>query len=104
MFKYNGYILKDVREKLGIFHCKINANYYKLLIYDEDGFFLPNQDTEKEHHMFGSLCLSLPRKHTCGSFNSQIRQRKGIGQLRWIIIILNTTKHSNGIPLDHSYR
>ena len=38
----------------------IQANLYKLLIYEKDGHFLTHRDTEKEPHMFGTLLIQLP--------------------------------------------
>ena len=38
----------------------IQANLYKMLIYEKDGHFLTHRDTEKEPHMFGTLILQLP--------------------------------------------
>jgi hypothetical protein len=43
----------------------ISAEFYKLLIYEEGGFFLPHRDTEKTHGMFGTLTIVLPSLH-CG--------------------------------------
>ena len=42
-------------DKLGI-----QANLYKMLIYETEGHFLTHRDTEKEPHMFGTLILQLP--------------------------------------------
>lgn len=44
----------------------IKANLYKLLIYEEGGFFKKHQDTEKEPGMFGTLLIQLPALHTGG--------------------------------------
>ena len=38
----------------------IQANLYKLLMYEKDGHFLTHRDTEKEPHMFGTMILQLP--------------------------------------------
>ena len=38
----------------------VQANLYKLLIYEKDGHFLTHRDTEKEPRMFGTLLLQLP--------------------------------------------
>ena len=44
----------------------IAGEFYKLLVYDRDGFFLPNRDTEKTEGMFGTLVVTLPSAHRGG--------------------------------------
>jgi len=44
----------------------IKANLYKLLVYEEGGFFKKHQDTEKEAGMFATLLIQLPALHTGG--------------------------------------
>ena len=39
---------------------KIQANLYKMLIYEEGGHFAKHRDIEKEVNMFGTLVLQLP--------------------------------------------
>ena len=48
-------ISKERFERLGI-----QANLYKMLIYEEGGHFLTHRDTEKEVNMFGTLVFQLP--------------------------------------------
>jgi hypothetical protein len=48
-------ITKDRFDRLGI-----QANFYKMLIYEEGGHFLKHRDTEKEKNMFGTLVIQLP--------------------------------------------
>jgi hypothetical protein len=43
----------------------VSAEFYKLLIYEEGGFFVPHRDTEKTGGMFGTLKIVLPSVH-CG--------------------------------------
>jgi hypothetical protein len=38
----------------------IQANLYKMLIYETNGHFKPHRDTEKEVGMFGTMILQLP--------------------------------------------
>jgi 2OG-Fe(II) oxygenase superfamily len=38
----------------------IEANLYKMLIYEKGGHFAPHRDTEKEVGMFGTLIIQLP--------------------------------------------
>ncbi len=60
-----GRMVKKVRKNLGVKH-KIKASLYKLLVYEEGGFFLPHQDSEKEAGMFGTLVIGLPSHYTGG--------------------------------------
>ena len=43
------------------------ARLYKLLIYEQGGFFAPHRDSEKEDGMFGTLVVVLPSQYTGGS-------------------------------------
>lgn len=47
----------------------VAAQLYKLLLYEEGAFFLPHQDSEKADHMFGTLAICLPSKHTGGDIH-----------------------------------
>jgi 2OG-Fe(II) oxygenase superfamily len=44
----------------------VEAELYKLLVYDEGSFFLEHRDTEKSPGMFGTLIVALPSLHTGG--------------------------------------
>lgn len=44
----------------------VQAELYKLLIYEEGAFFKPHQDSEKTPGMFGTLVICLPSKHEGG--------------------------------------
>ncbi len=59
-------IISSIKHDLGLENYIIEANLYKLLIYEEGDFFLPHKDTEKEKGMFGSLIVNLPSKFTGG--------------------------------------
>lgn len=59
-------MLKNVQDDLGITHHKIKASLYKMLIYEEGGFFLPHKDSEKEKGMFATMVVGLPSTHTGG--------------------------------------
>ncbi len=59
-------ILKRVTDGLACSDASVEAELYKLLIYDEGGFFLPHRDTEKTGGMFGTLVISLPCPHSGG--------------------------------------
>jgi hypothetical protein len=58
-------ILSTVANGLGGAGTDISAELYKLLVYEEGGFFLPHRDTEKTNGMFGTLTIVLPSVH-CG--------------------------------------
>src|SRR2546430_6477748 len=58
-------ILSTVTDGLGCTGTDISAEFYKLLVYEEGGFFLPHRDTEKTNGMFGTLTIVLPSVH-CG--------------------------------------
>ena len=59
-------ILADVQQGLGIEAQPVKASLYKLLLYEEGGFFLPHQDSEKEKGMFATLVVGLPSTHSGG--------------------------------------
>ena len=59
------HILSTVTDGLGCSGMNVSAEFYKLLIYEEGGFFLPHRDTEKTEGMFGTLIIVLPSVH-CG--------------------------------------
>lgn len=58
-----GKILKNIQHDLGIEDYIIDAQIYKLLIYEKGDFFLTHKDSEKEKGMFGTLIISLPSYH-----------------------------------------
>ena len=59
-------ILEQVSTGLGCEGWKITAELYKILIYDEGGFFTSHRDTEKVGGMFGTLIVVLPSAHQGG--------------------------------------
>ena len=61
-------LLKEVQAGFGIEGQKVRCELYKLLVYEEGGFFLPHKDSEKADGMFASLVLGLPSTHTGGEF------------------------------------
>ena len=44
----------------------VQAELYKLLLYEPGGFFVPHRDTEKTRGMFATLVLCLPSPHQGG--------------------------------------
>ena len=59
------HILSTVTDGLGCTGMNVSAEFYKLLVYEEGGFFLPHRDTEKTDGMFATLTIVLPSVH-CG--------------------------------------
>lgn len=52
-------ILGQVADGLGVSDA-VEAEFYKLLIYDQGSFFVSHRDTEKSHGMFATLVVVLP--------------------------------------------
>jgi len=71
-------MLEHVQYDLGILHHKIKASLYKLLIYEEGGFFLPHKDSEKEKGMFGTMVIGLPSTHTGGELVVRFGEKEKI--------------------------
>ncbi|KIX97549.1 uncharacterized protein Z520_07002 [Fonsecaea multimorphosa CBS 102226] len=61
-------VLDHVSERLGIpgGAGSVQAELYKLLVYEEGAFFKPHKDTEKTKNMFGTLVVCLPSEHVGG--------------------------------------
>jgi hypothetical protein len=59
-------ILKQAVLGLGCEGITVCAELYKVLVYDEGGFFLAHRDTEKAKGMFGTLVVGLPSAHRGG--------------------------------------
>eukprot|EP00947_MAST-08B_sp_MAST-8B-sp1_P006524 g6524.t1 len=53
-------------KKLGV-EAAVEARLYKLVLYEEGGFFSPHKDTEKEPGMFATLVVQLPALHEGGA-------------------------------------
>lgn len=60
----------------------VEAELYKLLIYDEGSFFLEHRDTEKSPGMFATLIVALPSLHTGGELVIRHREREARLDLR----------------------
>ncbi len=58
-------ILARVAEGLSV-DAPITAEFYKLLLYDEDSFFIGHRDTEKAPGMFATLVIALPSSFAGG--------------------------------------
>lgn len=63
-------VLKEAVDKtqdeLGLKDEKLEAHFYKLLIYEKGGFFLPHRDGEKLDRMVATLVIVLPSTHQGG--------------------------------------
>jgi hypothetical protein len=59
-------IINEIKIDLGLENYVIDANLYKLLIYEKGDFFLPHKDSEKEKGMFGTLIIGLPSQYRGG--------------------------------------
>jgi len=62
-------ILEQTCEALDIDSKTATASLYKLLIYEEGGFFKTHKDSEKEDGMFGTLTVNLPSNFEGGELN-----------------------------------
>ncbi|MBS0304077.1 MAG: 2OG-Fe(II) oxygenase [Proteobacteria bacterium] len=60
----------------------VQAELYKLLVYDEGSFFLEHRDTEKGPGMFGTLIVALPSLHGGGELVIRHREREARLDLR----------------------
>jgi len=71
-------MLRKVQSGLGMEKEEIQANLYKLLVYEKGGFFLPHKDSEKEEGMFGTLLINLPSTYIGGElivrFDGQMQE------------------------------
>ena len=59
-------IVADIKNQLGCHEVIVEAELYKLLVYDTGSFFLPHRDSEKSAGMFGTLVVVLPSPHKGG--------------------------------------
>lgn len=72
-------IINQVKKGLGFEkQNEIQANLYKLLIYESGSFFLPHKDSEKEKGMFGTLVIGLPSNHSGGELKVSFENRTQI--------------------------
>jgi hypothetical protein len=59
-------LLRQVATGLGCDPASVSAELYKLLVYDQGGFFKAHRDTEKAEGMFATLVVVLPSAHRGG--------------------------------------
>ena len=77
-----GELVVRVAEGLGLPPKEVRAEFYKLLVYDEGGFFMPHRDTEKAGGMFGTLVVALPSAHKGGELLVRHAGREAVVDLR----------------------
>ena len=75
-------LVARVAEGLGLPPKEVRAEFYKLLVYDEGGFFMPHRDTEKAGGMFGTLVVALPSAHEGGELLVRHAGREAVVDLR----------------------
>jgi predicted 2-oxoglutarate/Fe(II)-dependent dioxygenase YbiX len=59
-------ILVSALHALGV-TAKVDAELYKMLVYETGGFFVNHRDTEKSDGMFATLIIALPSVYTGGA-------------------------------------
>ena len=74
-------LLTRVATGLGLDPTQVEAEFYKLLIYDEGAFFRAHRDSEKAGGMFGTLVVSLPSSHTGGQLHIRHAGRETVFDL-----------------------
>jgi hypothetical protein len=68
-------ILAQIAEGLGV-RDPIEAELYKLLIYEPGSFFISHRDTEKSSGMFATLVIALPSESAGGELIVRHRNRE----------------------------
>jgi predicted 2-oxoglutarate/Fe(II)-dependent dioxygenase YbiX len=68
-------IVQRAAEGLGVTGA-VRAELYKLLVYDEGGFFVSHRDTEKAPGMFATLIIALPSSYAGGELLVRHRDRE----------------------------
>ena len=61
-----GWVLDQAAQGLGCPRGRLDAELYKLLVYEPGGFFSAHRDTEKTDGMIATLVISLPTAGTGG--------------------------------------
>ena len=54
----------------------VDVKLYKLVLYEEGGFFLKHQDSEKEKGHFATFLVHLPAVHQGGNLELQFKEMK----------------------------
>ncbi|KAF2670498.1 hypothetical protein BT63DRAFT_454687 [Microthyrium microscopicum] len=102
-------LVNKAGQELGV-KGSIDAQLYKLLLYETGAFFKPHKDTEKVLGMFGTLVVCLPSKHTGGEvhvshagstkiFKTAPRSTFDFSTLAWYSDVTHEIK-----PVESGYR
>ncbi len=75
-------LVRKIGEDLGCEAVAVDAEFYKLLVYEKGGFFLPHRDSEKAGGMFGTLVVTLPSAHDGGELVIRHAGREAVLDLR----------------------
>ena len=68
---YVSNVAERLASRLGVApECKVQAQLYKLLMYEEGDHFNPHRDSEKEDGMFATMVLLLPSAYTVSQHTS----------------------------------
>jgi len=73
-------IVAAAAQGLGCAVERLEARLYKLLIYEQGGFFAPHRDTEKADSMIATLTVALPTEGAGGELVVRHRQREAVIQ------------------------
>jgi len=76
-----GQIMRQAASGLGV-AGRVEAELYKLLIYDAGSFFVPHRDTEKAPGMFATLVVVLPSPYAGGELIVRHKGREARLDLR----------------------
>jgi hypothetical protein len=74
-------LVERVAQGLGV-DGPVEAELYKLLVYEQGGFFVGHRDTEKAAGMFATLVVVLPSTFTGGELTVRHRDREARFDLR----------------------
>ena len=59
-------LVEHVKEQLGVGDRPVSHHLYKLLMYEQESFFIAHRDTEKVDNMFATLVVVLPSEYEGG--------------------------------------
>ncbi|MCK6431915.1 MAG: 2OG-Fe(II) oxygenase [Burkholderiaceae bacterium] len=88
----------------------VEAELYKLLVYDEGSFFVEHRDIEKSPGMFATLIVALPSLHTGGELVIRHREREArldlrctdVSELAWAAFYADCVHEV--LPITSGYR
>jgi 2OG-Fe(II) oxygenase superfamily len=74
-------LVREIAEDLGCEGVGVEAQFYKLLVYEKGSFFLSHRDSEKAGGMFGTLVVALPSAHEGGELVVRHAGREAVLEL-----------------------